>query len=353
MNGMKITLIQTAPVHPPGSMRAYGDLVEQSVHAFSHASVPLDRMIFYSPADGASMWAHHRWRIRHARRLFARCDGLFHLLDGSMAAFVPRKYWSRLLVTVHDFIPLRQWQGRLAGAKPSGPARLIIRRSREVIRQCRGICAVSECTRRDVERFAGRRDVTVIPHAVRPLQESNGVYAWPPSFILHIGNNAAYKNRIGAARIFSELKRAGDFNNLQLLMAGPPPDPALLDETRQRADIQFVVDANDYEVASLYRRAQLLLFPSLFEGYGMPVIEAMAAGCPVVCSSAEALLELAGDAALTADAHDTGQLAALCRQVLQDKPLRDDLINRGRRRASCFYPEKMGEMLCEWYHRQR
>jgi len=93
---------------------------------------------------------------------------------------------------------------------------------------------------------------------------------------------------------------------------------------------------SELELAALYREAALMIFPSLFEGFGLPVLEAMAAGCPVVCSRATSLPEVVGDAAVLFDPQDASSIADAASRVLGDSTLRSELIERGRRRTALF-----------------
>lgn len=95
------------------------------------------------------------------------------------------------------------------------------------------------------------------------------------------------------------------------------------------------------ELAYLYRRARLLAFPSLFEGFGLPLVEAMSLGCPVAAADATCVAEVVGDAALLFDPHDARSCAAVLRRCLEDVALRDRLRGAGRERARLFTPRRM------------
>lgn len=96
----------------------------------------------------------------------------------------------------------------------------------------------------------------------------------------------------------------------------------------------------DQEIALLYRLATLLVFPSLIEGFGLPILQAMASGCPVVCSSVASLPEVAGDAALFCNPTDPKDIAQKIALVLDDGDIRRRLIEKGFARARQFSWEK-------------
>jgi len=349
-----VSIIKTAPDLHPGSMRAYGDLVRQALAEAGSAHYLGETISFYNPAGGPSMWSQHWWRIRNASNvLFAGDSGLMHLLDGSMAAFMPRSVWSRLLVTVHDLIPLLQWRRKLPGPGPSWPARAIIDRTLQVLRACRGICVDSDCTRQDLERFTGRTDASVIPLAARLIPLKGQPSPRARRFIMHIGNNATYKNRSGVIEVFRRLVMSYGHKDLDLIMAGPAPSAVLTSLAGGISNLHFLPDVEDEALAELYKSAELLLFPSLYEGFGMPVLEAMAAGCPVVCSDTPALAELAGDAACMAASGDIDRLASLCDRIIRDTEWRSQMIERGKARARAYTLIRMGHQLRDWYDRNQ
>lgn len=341
----KITLIRTAPDSPLGSMTAYAGLVEQALAAMSMQDVQIRVCDFFDSAGG-SMRRHHLWRLRHARSFFAdNPSDLYHLLDGSMVGFLPSNVWKKTVVTVHDLIPLLQLHGRLPG-RPGFIGRLLIRRTVQALRQAGGLAAVSEYTKGDLLEFTGRSDVAVIHNPVRALPSPAADLDLPSRYIFHVGNNADYKNRAGVLDVFSCLQ---DIPDVHLLLAGQEPSRELRRKADQSERVRFLVDVSDAELALLYQNAALFLFPSRYEGFGMPVLEAMAAGCPVVCSTAASLPEVVGDAALMASADDVDALAVHCRQVLDDVSRRDELIRQGRQRTESFTMERLSGELKEWY----
>ena len=163
-----------------------------------------------------------------------------------------------------------------------------------------------------------------------PIDPTGDTVALPARYLFHIGNNADYKNRTGVLDVFARLQ---DVLDLHLLMAGPEPTPELRQKAEGLKRVHFEINPSDAQLAHLYRKASAFLFPSLYEGFGMPVLEAMAAGCPVVCSTAASLPEVAGDAALIASADNTTALARHCRSLLEDIVLRDEQIHLGRKRV--------------------
>lgn len=103
------------------------------------------------------------------------------------------------------------------------------------------------------------------------------------------------------------------------------------------------------ELPALYRHAAMLLFPSRYEGFGWPPLEAMQENCPVVCSTAASLPEVVGDAALTAAFDNEDTLAAHCVELLRNAALADDLRARGRQHAKQFSLQKMANAMAEVY----
>jgi glycosyltransferase involved in cell wall biosynthesis len=109
-----------------------------------------------------------------------------------------------------------------------------------------------------------------------------------------------------------------------------------VEESPRRADIELLGHLSGEQLAALYARARIFAFPSLDEGFGMPILEAMAHGVPVITSQCSAMPEVAGDAALLVDPLNIDQLAHALTRLAGDEDLRDDLIARGRARVPRF-----------------
>jgi glycosyltransferase involved in cell wall biosynthesis len=138
------------------------------------------------------------------------------------------------------------------------------------------------------------------------------------------------------------------------VLAGAPPEKSLVEliaSLSLRDAVDFVADPDDDALLRLYRNAALLLFPSLYEGFGWPPLEAMACGCPVVCSMAGSLPEVVGDAALTAAAADEAGLARHCIALLENPELARAMAEKGRAWAGKFTLERMRDDLLTAYDR--
>jgi glycosyltransferase involved in cell wall biosynthesis len=190
------------------------------------------------------------------------------------------------------------------------------------VRRARRVIAVSERTKRDlVELYAvPESKIAVTPHGVDPAfgPGADG----PHDYLLYVGAIQERKNPLAAAAAAAEV-------GLPLVVAGPEREPALARELERRgADVRGYVEKED--LARLYRGAAALVLPSRYEGFGLPVLEAMACGTPVVAADDPAMREVAGEAALYAQ---PAELAAAIRQAIAE---RDRLVAAGFARAAQF-----------------
>jgi glycosyltransferase involved in cell wall biosynthesis len=198
------------------------------------------------------------------------------------------------------------------------------------------IVTVSEFTARQVQELLGveRGRIRVVRHGVRvPGVPASGARE---KIVLHVG---AIQKRKNVARLVAafesmpagwRLVLAGSFGY------GAPEILRRIEESPRRNDIEVAGYVSAERLAGLYASASVLAFPSLDEGFGMPALEAMAWGVPVLASNRSALPEVCGEAALLIDPNDTDSLACGLRKLALDEDLRGELVRRGRGRAERF-----------------
>jgi alpha-1,3-rhamnosyl/mannosyltransferase len=186
-----------------------------------------------------------------------------------------------------------------------------------------------------------------------PLDEARSVTArrvGDRPYVLALGELSARKNTVGALEAFA----AAGLDDAALVLVGPPGHGAeAVEPAVARLRLGGRVVRPDYlparDVAALLSQARALLFPTRYEGFGMPVLEAFRAGVPVVGSTAAAVVEVAGGAALHADPDDADALGDALRRVVRDEVLRADLIGRGRSRLADFTWERSAAGLVAVY----
>jgi glycosyltransferase involved in cell wall biosynthesis len=169
------------------------------------------------------------------------------------------------------------------------------------------------------------------------------------SYVLSVGTIQPRKNYVRLIQAFAQLQ-APNLANIQLAVAGGRG--WLYEDIFAEAEIhgdrvRILGFVDEADLPALYRNATLFTFPSLYEGFGLPVLEAMACGTPVVCSNVSSLPEVAGDAALLVDPRDTGSIAEAMARVLQDADLQRDMVARGRSQAARFTWKRSARQLLE------
>ncbi len=282
-------------------------------------------------------------------RLLARVGAtLYH----SPYYLMPYRPGRPALLTVHDLIPL------LLPDQSTTRARLLFRWAMTMaLRAAHLVIAVSEATRRDLITYfrVPHRRVVTIPEAAdptfrpRPPAEVSALrrkYGLPERYVLYLGSNKPHKNlvRLIEAWALAATRGIGREAGVTLVVAGAwdprYPEPRQRAESLGLEDVRWLGPVPETDLPALYTGATAFVFPSLYEGFGLPVLEAMACGVPVLCSNASSLPEIAGDAALTFDPADPEAIADALVRVLGDADLRADLRDRGVRRARTFSWER-------------
>ena len=195
-------------------------------------------------------------------------------------------------------------------------------------------------------------DPTFRPAAAADVERVRGCYSPERPYLLMVGTLEPRKNHLLAMRALARLKADG--RNLQLLIVGGKgwmfePIRAQVNALGLEADVTFAGHIPDADLPPLYSGAVCLLQPSLFEGFGFPVLEAMACAAPVICSNVSSLPEVAGDVALLIDPLDEAALAAAIVRVLDEPGLATQMRRLGPAHAAQFTWQKCALKTLELY----
>ncbi len=268
--------------------------------------------------------------------------------------------WTRcpIVLTVHDisYVAHPEWFSRRDLRVLSATVTRSIGKAERVI-------TVSEvCRQQIIEHYrvpnekvvsianaAGPAGIPLSDETAREQLASLGLDAKRP-YILAVGNLQPRKNLVRLIEAFRNIVAAGP--DVDLVVVGPQHFKAedVLTAGRDRGSrVRFTGYVTDLQLAACYSRAAVFAFPSLFEGFGIPALEAMSHGTPVVCSRAGALPEVCGDAALYFDPLDVDSISDALQRALTDDSLRATLIAAGRAREGAFTWRRAAEQTLDVY----
>lgn len=315
------------------------DALSPGLRALPHTNIPLDARPWRM-----GVWLAHAFGVS-MDRVMPRAD-IFHATEH----LLPPLKNAQTVFTLHDLIfrffpeyhlPLNRWF--LTNAMP------------HFLHRADAIIAVSECTKRDAIRFYNipPEKITVIYEgvnpALRPVADPNRLaqirarYAKNQPFILFVSTIEPRKNISTLVDALRALRQCGLAH--RLLVAGRKGwlYQGTFDHVKQ-AGMSDVVDFLDYvpdaDLPALFAACDAFVFPSLYEGFGLPPLEAMACGAPVICSNTSSLPEVVGDAALLIDPRNVGEMANAIERVVANRTLRDALRAKGFRQAAKFSWER-------------
>ena len=366
---MRIAILRRAP-GASVSMDVYADAVVAGLRAVR----PDWEVIEIAPDSAALGQVQTSWRgglrkyyqryWRYPRSLGRLRADVVHIIDHSDGYLVPRlkRLGLPAVVTCHDII---NW------IRPDwfrGRARLPLLSMATWKYAVRGMAAadhiftVSHYTAKDVTQHLGilPQQITVTPNGVnprlgvRPEAERALVrqrYGLPePAFcLLNVGSNNPRKNIEGILQAMVRLRGTLPVHLWKVGSDFTPAQRQWIADHGLEGQVSYLGRPDLDELNGIYSAADVLVAPSIYEGFGLTVLEAMACGTPVVAANVTALPEVAGDAALLVDPHDEGAIAQAIHQLWSDPELRRTLIERGLARINLFTWEKTAQKIADVY----
>ena len=254
-----------------------------------------------------------------------------------------------LVVTVFDMI-----HERFSQSMPPGE-QSVARAKKKCVKRADHVICISEQTKRDLVNIIGvdERKITVISLGCSfPIDRGGdtGPLLKGPYF-LYVGNRSEVKNSMRVVEAFARSRRLGREFRLVCFGGGAFTD----EELRAAGELGISprnliqIGGDDAVLDNLYRHAVAFVYPSLYEGFGLPLLEAMSCGCPVICSDCSSLPEVAGQAALFFDPHSTDALRDCMERVADSVDLRKQLITAGRKRCRRFSWKRCAEETLQVY----
>ncbi|MFD1258267.1 glycosyltransferase [Mucilaginibacter terrae] len=364
--------------HPPflgsQSMPRFATMLKQGMQQRGHITeVFTPQAFFYKLPLPASIkkWMGYidqyiRFPAQVAKRLKTYpADTLFVFTDQALGPWIPLVANRPHVIHCHDFLAQRSGLGQI----PENPTSASGKKYQEYIRkgyqQGKNFISVSNKTRQDLHVLMGYTpvfskmvynglnqsfNVADIQIARNEVNKDTGIDVLQ-GYLLHIGGNQWYKNRSGIIQIYNEWRNMSQ-SVLPLLMIGANPNANLMEEFERspyKNNIHFLIGKSDAFIKQAYNGASVFLFPSLAEGFGWPIAEAMASGCPVITTDDAPMTEVGASAAFYiprkaagADATKWAKNAALIvNKVMKLSPAeRREVIENGLNNASRFDASK-------------
>ncbi len=335
-------------------------LPKWSVAASTPGAIDDEKGTVHYAARLSAWWKTY---IQWPDRLATQRADVFHIVDQGLAWYARFLPVGKYLITVNDLIAYLTACGELHLLNAPAKRRVLIRECGRQIRRMDHVISASrytaDCVMRKLDIPARR--ITIIPHhadpAFYPLSSEECARARLRWFgdaeyaIIHVGAPTSYKNRIGALKAFSLLQGALPGARM-FLVHGPAnsEEQRFLNESGIQPAVNFMPPLDLPDLREFYSAADALIFPSVVEGFGWPVLEAMCCGCPVVTTRAGSLPEVAGDSALIVDnPHDHPALARALHMIVTETRLAAQLRASGFERAKHFAPARCLSLISEVY----
>ncbi len=265
------------------------------------------------------------------------------------------------LITCHDVMAIQVARNLVPERRTGWTGRILQAWIFSSLRKVPSIVCVSPETRRDLLALAPELEDRIktvesplnYPYAPLPPDQAAALLAdiefsapFHPardSFLFHVGGNQWYKNREGLLRIYAQLCASSPAAVPKLVMAGKPPAESMVryvEEAGLKEKVLFVTDVSNPQLCAFYSLAEVLVYPSLKEGFGWPLIEAQACGCPVITNNRPPMSRLAGPGGRLADPEDIVSFASVLRAFLfEENEVKRDRKLKALDHAKCFSRE--------------
>lgn len=257
-----------------------------------------------------------------------------------------KKHCVGMVTTFHDMIAeMENGQAKYSKAH--------LRNKALAAEHCNQILVVSKNTQKDLlKQYPSTRQkshVTYLGSSLSlPKQETPSIDKLPKNYFLIIGNRSGYKNGLNSLKAFYSTNKA--YPHINLVLCGGPPLSADEKKILQDAEKNVLqIHVNDQSLCLAYQKAIALLYPSLYEGFGIPVLEAMRNNCPVITSHKSSLPEVAGDAGIYCDPEDAINIAKLMKKLSEDENFRKKYIKKGQVQSKNFSWEITAQKTAEIY----
>lgn len=266
------------------------------------------------------------------------------------------------IITVHDLIRYLDLKGLGTFIhSPNLRDKIYLSLDFKGVKRALKIIAVSQATKRDLIRYLRipEERITMIYEGIdQEVFKPTPHRMVPYPYILFVGSEHPRKNLGGVLRALSKLKQEKDFKGLKLIKVGRAggreadfrkETMASIAALNLQGEVVFTEHVQDNELVAYYSHAECFVFPSVYEGFGFPPLEAMACGCPVVVSNSSSLPEVVGEAALQVSLNDVDGLAEAIRTILTNEDLRKDMVQRGFKQASKFSWQRTSQETMKVY----
>ncbi|MCK9414264.1 MAG: glycosyltransferase family 4 protein [Prolixibacteraceae bacterium] len=296
------------------------------------------------------------WRIYRVARLAKKYHtDIFHGLSHVLPAGIEKK-GIPTIVTIHDLIFLR-----FPSFYRQIDRQLYYHNTMSSCRRCTKVLAISHQTKEDIIHYLGiPEEKIVVLHQscdkrfYEKVDEDQKYlvrqkYQLPEKFILCVGTIEQRKNQLAILMgVVSEQL------TIPVVLLGKPTEyKKILDEfiieSGIRKQLIFLHNTDFFELQAIYQLAEIMVYPSFFEGFGLPVLEAQASGCPVITSNISSLPEAGGDGAVYVDPSNSSEIGMAIRKVLTDNEFKEELIKKGTANALMFSDQAVGEKLFTLY----